>query len=133
MMLFVLSRVAGASLTDLWPPVQQSPAFEQYLKRPSTELSKLIFLMDYFKNAEVKVVYDNNEYDSAEALRYAKKYLAKNYKSNENAAKWLKTHANRSQPGGKVIYFKFSDGRSSPILDLLLEKLTTLEQSASNA
>ncbi len=116
-----------------WPSVDESFAFQQYLKRPTTELSKLIYLMDHFKDADAKIIYDGNEYHVAKALRYAKKYLADHYKSNEKATAWLKAHAYRSQPKGNVIYAKFPEGKFRPMVEVLLETLTELEKTVSKA
>lgn len=122
----VLGRSAFAIGSDL-PPREESAAYQQYVKRPRTDLSKLIYLMDRFKGSDFKILFDSNEYQSSEALRYAKTYLAKNYKSNEKAESWLKTHSYRSPTMGKVIYFKFSDSQYQPLRDVLLEELRELE------
>lgn len=130
--LFLISVVFTSSVfsaTELSPSnIHQTPAYQQYERRPKNELSKLIYLMDYFKVQNVLVNYDGYDYDSEKAARVAKNYVAKNFKSGDKAEKWLKIHTYRSQPRGNVIYFKYPDGKRKPMRDVLLKELEILEE-----
>jgi hypothetical protein len=114
--------LCGALTSSLF----ESEAYQRYIKRPDSELSKLIYLIDRFVGQDIKVVYDGNEYDAPKAARYAKKYLAQHYDENEQADRWLKIHAYRSSPGGNIIYLKYADGESRVMIDVLLEELQRL-------
>lgn len=113
----------------LLEPLQTSAAFKQYQKRPKSELSKLIFLMDRFKGSPAEVIYDGSHYDSELALKTAKAYIAKHYKKKQPAENWIREHAYRSYPGRKVIFFKTPDGTPRPLRDVLLEELAELPKS----
>ena len=132
---FLLSGLASfftfPASADSLSPELQSKAYERYLQRSPSELSKLIYLLERYKDTDIKVIYDGNEYDALEGANYAKRYLAQHYNKKENAEKWLKIHAYRSTPAGNVIYFKFSDGQRRPMLDVLLEELRLIEKARS--
>ncbi len=124
--LFLLagSAFAGnAPLTLL--PAETTPAYAQYSRRPSTELSKLIYLIDRFKETALQVLYDGYEYTAPEAARYAKNFLAKNYKEG-SADSWVKNHCYRTE-GGSIIYLKDPAGELRPLQDVLLTELETLQ------
>lgn len=132
--LFVLSLLTTGTpslfaQTGVLEPVQASPAYQDYLKRPKSELSKLIFLMERFKGTEHKVVISGREYTSAESMPYAKKYLYKNYKGKAKAGKWLKEHSYRTPGSGDIIYVKFSDGTLEVLRDVLVKELENLEKA----
>ncbi|MBI3317470.1 MAG: hypothetical protein HYZ85_05670 [Candidatus Omnitrophica bacterium] len=110
--------------------LQTSDAYRQYVKRPKNELSKLIYLMDFFKAQDIKVNYDGYDYDAEYAARIAKGYIAKNFTSGDKAEKWLKIHAYRSQPRGNVIYLKYSDGKLKSMREILIQELKKLEETA---
>lgn len=110
-------------------PLKSSPAYQQYQRRPKSELSKLLFLMDRFKGSPAEVVYDGSHYDSSFALKNAKAYIAKNYKKNQRAELWVREHAYRSDPGRQLILFKYPDGNTRPLRDVLLEELAGLEKA----
>lgn len=115
--------VCPVSRADV-PAKETSPAYQKYQNRPKTELSKLIYLMDYFRGTEYKVVYDKMEYDSTTALQTAKNYIAKHY-TNENALTWVKEHSYRSA-GGQIIYLKSPDGKSETLRDALVRQLQVI-------
>lgn len=118
---------ASSSLEEFLPPLKESTAYKRYLHRPRTEMSKLLYLFDRFLNTDFKVVYDGTTYDSKTAIYYGRIYVAKNY-HGEKAIHWLKIHAYRSQPRGKIIYLKYPNGKKRPLRDVLLEELGALEK-----
>ena len=122
---FMLAGSAHASVAQHLQPPQESNAFKQFQQRPKSELSKLLYLMDRFRNSEFKVVYNGTEYDSKFALKETKKYIAKNYK-NTAAESWIKIHAYRAQGGGDLIYLKDPEGKVYLLRDVLLEELNQL-------
>ena len=123
--LFVFSYSAFAlKASTITTPAPQSPAYQQYLKRPKNEMSKLLYLMDRFKQAPLTVIYDRVEYESDIALKHAKSYVAKHYQ-RQNAAEWIQENAYRSLHGS-VIYVKFPDGEKRVLRDVLIEELNHL-------
>lgn len=111
-------------------PRGTSAAFNQYLRRPKTELSKLIFLMDRFKSSSAEVIYDGAHYDSEFALKAAKSYMAKHYHKNQEADAWIRENAYRSNPGRKVILYQERNGDAKPLRDVLLKELELLESAS---
>ena len=126
--ILIFSIAPTAFSSDFLPPFQETSAYRQYLKRPKTELSKILYLLDRFKDSSVKVVYDGQKYDAKYAAGEATKYIARNYKKKEQAESWIKIHAYRSQPDGDIIYLKYPDGKYRPLRDVLLEELSLLTQ-----
>lgn len=110
------------------PSLQQSEAYRQYAHRPRTELSKLVYLMDRFRSSDFVIFSDGMIYDADFALKFAKKYLSKNY-NKERAEHWIKVHAYRTPGAGKIIDIQFSDGTRRPLRDVLLEELKVLERA----
>jgi hypothetical protein len=119
-----------AASEEVLPPAEESEAFRQYLRRPRIELAKLIYLMDRFRSSDFEVIYDGNTYDVGTAVNYAKGYIAEHHKRDEKADHWVKVHAYRSDPGGKIIYAKASNGKRYIVRDLLLKELEILNQLA---
>jgi hypothetical protein len=125
MMLFLGAGRAVAGLEAVLPPFQETPAYQQYQKRPKSELSKILYLMDRFKQAPVIVIYDRVEYESEIALKHAKSYVAKHY-HRQDAAEWIRENAYRSV-NGSVIYLKAPDGEKRVLRDVLIEELQKVQ------
>lgn len=119
-----ISAPAPAQPLEGLEPYAESFAYKQYSMRPKNELSKLYYLMDRYRGSDLKVVFNGSEYESRQALGYAKSYLMKNYKK-ENALNWIKLHAYRS-PSGQVIYLKTLDGKNLVLRDVLIKELEAL-------
>ena len=113
-------------------PMEQSDAYQKYCRRPKTELSKLLFLIDRFKDSDIKVVYNGNHYDSEVATKYARQYIRDHYRSTQDAESFVKDHAHRSEPQGNVIYAEYPDGKIRPASEVLLEELKALAQKGSD-
>lgn len=113
---------ADADLLDS----ERAKAVEQYRRRPESDRSKLIYLMERFRDTDVQVVYDGYNYGARESAVHARQYIARHYKKGR-AGDWVREHAYRSNPGGQIIYLKFPDGRIQTLRDVLLEELTMLE------
>jgi len=128
----IISLVLGIGITGtvhaseaIFVPIKKSNAYAKFLKRPQSELSKLIFLIDRFQESDVLVIYDGYEHDPGDAALQAKKYLRKNYQNKMDAERWLKVHSYRSD-SGNVMIFKYPDGDTRPVRDVLLEQLDLL-------
>ena len=121
-------KVPSALAVSALEPLKTSAAFSQYQKRPKTELSQLIFLMDRFKGCPAEVIYNGSHYDSEFALKTAKSYMAKHYKKKQSADVWIRENAYRSDPGRQVILYKEPNGDPRPLRDVLLEELEKLKK-----
>ena len=124
--LFALNASAFAFETAL-PPLSESPAFQQFSKQPKSELSKLIFLLNRFKESRVTVFYDKHQYTAAEASKIAKDYLVRHY-HKEPAEYWIRNYLHKT-PKGNEILVKGTDADIRHALDLALQELKTLEAS----
>lgn len=108
-------------------PVAQSQAFQEFLKKPENDLSKMICLLNYFRTAPVVVRFEGIDYTAEAAYPFGLVYLMTNY-HNENPVEWAKKHCYRSPFGNNIIFFKFQDGSSRPARDVILEKYHELEE-----
>ncbi len=114
------------SASGILVPYQQSPAYQQYQKRPKSELSKILYLMDRFRERrDFKVVLSQVEYDSEQSLKYAKDYIARHY-HQEKAKEWVMENAYRGSDGN-IFYLKYPDGQQKILRDALVEELKRIE------
>jgi hypothetical protein len=121
--LILTSGIAFAQISI--NPIEQTPAYQNYLKRPRCEFSKLLYLVDRIKSAEdYKVIYNDREYEPGKMICIVRLYVTKSYK-NEKAEKWVQTHAYRTQHG-RLIYVREPSGKTRILKDLLLDELKVL-------
>lgn len=113
---------------NLLGPLPSSKAFELYQKRPKSEFSKLLFLMDRFRHSEAKLVYDGREFEPREALKTVKSYIAKHYDRKTPAKNWVHEHAYRAEGSGNIIYLKFEGEDKQVLRDVLVAELEKLEK-----
>ena len=121
------AEVAGDGLT----PVEESQAFQDYLKKPRTDLSKLIFGLDYFRTEPVMVRFDEVDYPVLFAYPLGLVYLLTYYK-NEDPEAWIKKNCYRSPTSNKIMYFKYPDGSYRQVRETALELLQGLETAQEN-
>lgn len=107
-------------------PLQESEAYQRYVRGPRSDLAKLLCLIGQFWNSDFKVIYNGNPYDANMAIQCARLYLLKNYKG-EPAVPWIKQHVSKSYEG-ETIYLKLPAGERRPVADVLLEQLAFLNQ-----
>jgi hypothetical protein len=124
-LLWVVPAVLGA---DGLEPVAQSQAYQEFLKKPGNDLSKMICLLNYLRTAPIVVQYDGIDYTAQAAYPFGLVYLMTNY-HNEKPEQWAKRHCYRSLFGNNVILFKFKDGSSRPARDVIIEKYHELEEA----
>jgi len=109
-------------------PVEQSQAYQEFLKKPGNDLAKMICLLNYFSTAPVVVQFDGIDYAPQIAYPIGLVYLMTNY-HNEDPERWAKKHCYRSLFGNNIIFLKFRDGSSRPARDVILEKYRELEEA----
>lgn len=123
-----LGTVPAVWGADGLEPVEQSPAYQEFLKKPENDLSKMICLLNYFRTAPIVVQFEGIDYTAEFAYPFGLVYLMTNYR-NENPEHWAKKHCYRSIFSNKIIYFKFQDGSSRPARDVIIEKFHELEEA----
>ncbi len=106
---------------------QDSEAFKHYLKRPRTELSRLIYLLDRFNAPGIEIKLDGNIYTTDKAFPYSKGYLSKNYKK-ERAEDWIRAHCYRSREKNEILYMRVGEESFKPVRDVLIEELERLRR-----
>lgn len=107
--------------------IEDSPAFEQFLMRPKSELSKVLFLIERFGDQPVEIRYDHHYYTAEFSARVARWFLTRNYKK-ETAHQWIMKWCNRSVPGGNLIWVKLPSGKNRMAREVLLQELNDLEK-----
>ncbi len=123
--------VSGAECgVDELPLLETSEAFEQYLKKPRTNLAKLLFGLNYFRTAPVMVRYDDVDYSPQFAYPLGLAYLLTHYR-NEDPERWIKKNCYRSPTADKIMYFKFPDGNYYPVREVFIKTLCSLNEAES--
>ena len=107
-------------------PVEQSQAYQEFLKKPANDLSEMICLLNYFRTAPVVVQFEGIDYAAQVAYPVGLIYLMTHYR-NEKPEQWARKHCYRSIFSNKIIYLKFQDGSSRPFRDVVIEKFHELE------
>ena len=119
------------SLDEALPPMQESQAYQSFLRRSPSELSKLLYLIDRFKDSTIKVRFNGTEYDASLAATTARLYLSRFYR-NEKAYEWVTRRCTQSPLGDDPIFFRYPDGRSRLARKVLLEELQQLDGLAQS-
>jgi hypothetical protein len=124
---FVFFGKAPAAFgTEGLQPMKESQAFQDFLKKPSNNFSKLVCLLNYMRTAPVKVQYEGIDYSVEIAYPIGLVYLMTNYK-NENPEQWIRKNTYRSLFKNQIIYLKLPNGSYVPARDVLIEKFHELE------
>ena len=119
-------KVPAALATEGLQPMEQSQAFQDFLKKPATNFSKLVCLLNYMRTAPVMVQYEGIDYSVELAYPIGLVYLMSNYK-NENPEQWVRKNSYRSLFKNQIIYLKLPNGSYVPARDVLIEKFHELE------
>jgi hypothetical protein len=126
--LFSLGTAPAVLGAEGLQPVEQSQAYQEFLKKPANDFSKMICLLNYFRTAPVMVQFDGIDYTAEAAYPFGLVYLMTNYR-NEKPEQWARKHCYRSLFGNNIIFFKFRDGSSRPARDVIIEKYHELEEA----
>lgn len=126
---FLLLSGAGLAFADDGlPPFEQSEAYQQYLKKPQTNLAKLLCGLNYFRTAPVMIRYDDVDYTPQFTYPLGLAYLLSHY-HNEEPVRWIKKNCYRSPTADKIMYFKFPDGSYRPVREVFINTLRLLEEA----
>ena len=88
-------------------PIEQSRAYQLFKTRTPNELSKLIFLIDRFKDAKIKFVYEGIEYPPSFVARLARWFLSTHY-HGEKSTKWIMLWCNKSFSSRQLISVSYT-------------------------
>lgn len=110
------------------PSIQESQAFTEYAKRPQTELSKLLFLIDRFSDTQFEVIYDGTYYEADFVEKVSRWFLSYRYKQ-ESAEKWVNVWCSTTMVQGNPIWVKMPNGKFRLAREVLLEELGNLNQA----
>lgn len=113
--------------------IRSTSAFQHLSKRPSSELAKLIYLIERFQELGVTVIYEKHEYTPAKAASFARQFLAKNYRDESLAETWVRKYCYRSEHSNELIQFRFPDGTYQPVRDVFLAELVQVNNVLSKA
>ncbi|OGW80636.1 MAG: hypothetical protein A3G33_09895 [Omnitrophica bacterium RIFCSPLOWO2_12_FULL_44_17] len=117
---------AGAPLYPGFPRCAESRAYQQFQKRPMTELSKLVYMCDRLFDSNVEVLFEDQYYSAKFAAGVSRIFVAAHYRQ-EKAEDWIKRWGSTS-PSGKPVWVKLPDGSFKLAKDVLLAELKELNQ-----
>ena len=125
------SLIFGAGLVrgdEGLAPFEQSEAYQQYLKKPQDNLSKLLCGLNYFRTAPVMVQYDDVDYPVQFCYPLGLAYLLTHY-HDEEPVRWIKKNCYRSPTADKIMYFKFPDNSYRPVREIFIDTYRKLEKA----
>ena len=136
--LFLAALILGSSLSSgfaagkepLYPgfaSIRESKAYERFSKRTLCDASKLIYLIDRFADSDIKIVYDEQNYEPAFVGTVARWFFARNYRK-QTPKDWIMNWCNVSVITGRLIYVKLPDGRMVLARDVLLDEIEEINQ-----
>ncbi len=108
-------------------PLEQSRAYKLFLTRPQNELSKLVFLIDRFKDSKIKIIYDGIEYSPPFVAKLARWFLPSHY-HDEKAEKWIMVWCNKSYSERRLVWVKDPNENVKLAREVLLGELKVLEE-----
>jgi hypothetical protein len=110
--------------------LEDSFAYEQYLLRPQSEHSKLLFLIDRFGAIDADVLYDGIHYRTDFIAPFARIFLARSYR-NETAREWVMKWCNRSIRRSELLWADLPNKEVKLAREILLTELDALEASSA--
>ncbi|MFZ5802648.1 MAG: hypothetical protein ACOY3K_06035 [Candidatus Omnitrophota bacterium] len=122
-----LSAANVQPLYDGFEPIENSKAFQRYLRRAETEQSKLVYLLERFSHAAFTVLFDGYRYEPKLVAGFARVFLLQKY-SGHTASVFIKEWAHRSLITGEPIKIELPNGEVRFLSDILLEELSYLEE-----
>ncbi len=110
------------------PPVHESLAFKQLRQRPKSELSKMLYLIERFKNMNAEVQYNSGRYKIKDISILIQGFILVNFDRKGTAKDWVIQNASYSRTKRNPIWVYLPDGSHCLAKDLLLQELETLEK-----
>lgn len=136
LVLFCLTTAAFAQelgTYGLYPGIgklEDSDAYQQYLLRPRSEYSKLLFLIDRLGVvSDVDVLYDGIHYKMDFIAPFARIFLSRNY-HDETAQDWVMKWCNRSVRLSELIWVDLPNRKVKLAREILIGELKALDAVA---
>jgi hypothetical protein len=107
-------------------PIKESHAYKQYIMRPNSDLSKLIYLIDRFGSIDGDILYDGVHYRTGWVANFARIFLTTSY-HNETSKDWIMKWCNRSIMKGELIWAQFPNKKVQLSREVLLNELSALD------
>lgn len=111
------------------PPIQESPAYKQFRQKPQSELSKMMYLIQRFKNLNVEIQYNSHRYRIREISPLIMAYVFANFDRKGTAREWVIANASYSRTKRNPILVHLQDGSHERASELLLRELEILEKT----
>lgn len=122
---------AGVSDEDFGiPDIRGSVAYKNYLMRPTTELSKLLFLLERLSEAKFQVLYAKAYYDVDFVAPLARWFLKYRY-TNQTAEKWIALYCSTTVLSRERIWVRLENKKFVLSRDVLMDELRRLEKTYS--
>jgi hypothetical protein len=119
-------KIPAAMGTEGLQPIGKSQAFQDFLKKPANNFSKLVCILNFMRTTPVKVQYEGIDYSIESAYPIGLVYLMTNY-HDEDPEQWVRKNSYRSLFKNQIIYLKLPNGSYVPARDVLIEKFHELE------
>jgi hypothetical protein len=107
--------------------IRDSKAYKKFAVRPLSDLSKILYLIDRFGEADIQVVYDNQSYAAPFATTVARWFLARNYKK-QTPQDWVQQWCSHSIMTNKLIHIKLPNGDFKVARDVLLAEIEAIDE-----
>lgn len=115
-----------------FPSIEESKAYKKFMRRPVSDFSKILYLIDRFSEAQIEVIYEEQAYNVAFATTVARWFLARNYKK-ETPEEWINKWCSRSVFSNKLIFVKMPDGKYRPAHEILKNEIQDLNELLNQA
>ncbi len=114
-----------------FPSILESRAYKQLKRRPPSDLSKLLYLIERFQSSDIEIYYDGYYYKAPVAALVAKYFLMAQYKK-ETVPAWIMRWCDTSI-GGRLIYVKYPDGKFRFSREVLMDEWKDLEAALASS
>ena len=123
-----LPRIGNGAETPFYPgfpALHESRAYQTLIRRPITDRTKIMYLMDRFSEANIQIIYDGYYFNAVVASGIARWFFARNYRG-ETSKQWIMRWCNKSI-NGEFIRVKLPDGTFKLAREILLDEIKSLE------
>ena len=131
LMLAILPAAFASTYKPLYPGfpgLRESKAYKTFAVRPLSDLSKILYLIDRFAEADIQILYENQSYTAPFATTVSRWFLARNYRK-QTPEVWVKQWCSHSIFSNKLIYIKLNTGEFLLAKDVLLGEIEALEEA----
>ena len=97
---------AEGDLYPGFPSMRDSEAYTALKKRPLSDHSKLVYLIDRFQEADIEILYDGYYFKPPIAAQVARWFLKRYYK-DETPRQWIMRWCNQTIFKNELIWVKF--------------------------